>query len=100
RYGRGLADITTRHNIQIHWIRIEDLPEVLKRVQDCGLTTKAACGDDARNITGCSLAGLDVDEVCDASSLVLDASAMLIGSEEFYNLPRKYKVSITGCAVW
>lgn len=100
RYGRGLADITTRHNIQLHWIRIEDLPDVLEAVQDCGLTTLAACGDDARNITGCSLAGLDANELCDASPLVLQAAEMLVGAKEFYNLPRKYKVSITGCRVW
>ncbi len=100
QYGRGLLDITTRHNFQLHWIRIEDLPAVLERVRDAGLTTLAACGDDARNITGCSLAGLDADEICDASPLVVEAAAMLVGAEEFYNLPRKYKVSISGCRVW
>ena len=100
QYGRGIADITTRHNFQLHWIQIEDLPTLLERVQAAGLTTLAACGDDARNITGCSLAGLDADELCDASPLVMRAAEMLVGAEEFYNLPRKYKVCITGCRVW
>lgn len=100
RYARGTADITVRHNIQLHWIRIEDLPIVLETLWSCGLTTLAACGDDARNITGCPLAGFDADEICDASPLVLDASRLLAGNPEFYNLPRKFKVCITGCRVW
>jgi sulfite reductase (ferredoxin) len=100
RYARGTADITVRHNIQLHWIRIEDLPAVLEALHRCGLTTIAACGDDARNITGCPLAGLDDDEICDASPLVLEATRLLAGNPEFYNLPRKYKVCITGCRVW
>jgi sulfite reductase (ferredoxin) len=73
---------------------------VLEALHRCGLTTIAACGDDARNITGCPLAGLDDDEICDASPLVLEATRLLAGNPEFYNLPRKYKVCITGCRVW
>jgi len=60
----------------------------------------AACGDDTRNITGCPLAGLGADEICDASPLVLEADRLFIGDDQFYNLPRKFKISITGCRVW
>ncbi len=60
----------------------------------------SACGDDTRNITGCPLAGVDADEICDASPLVLRATQMLVGNPEFYNLPRKYKICITGCRSW
>jgi sulfite reductase (ferredoxin) len=99
-YARGVADITVRHNIQLHWIPLEALPEIFERLWRCGLTTMSACGDDTRNITGCSLAGVDADEICDASPLVLRATQLLVGNPEFYNLPRKYKISITGCRSW
>ncbi|MGA8213232.1 MAG: nitrite/sulfite reductase, partial [Candidatus Sulfotelmatobacter sp.] len=65
-----------------------------------GLNTMGACGDVTRNITGCPVAGVDADEICDASSLALEADRMLAGNAEFYNLPRKFKISITGCRVW
>jgi sulfite reductase (ferredoxin) len=100
RYARGLADITVRQNIQLHWITIKDLPEVLEALFDSGLTSRSTCGDVTRNITGCPLAGLDAHELCDASPLVFQADQMLAGAEEFYNLPRKYKISISGCRDW
>ena len=59
-----------------------------------------ACGDVVRNVTGCPVAGVDHDEIVDASPLVLEASQLLAGNAEFYNLPRKFKISITGCRVW
>ena len=89
-----------RHNIQLHWISVEALPEIFERLWRCGLTTMSACGDDTRNITGCPLAGVDAEEMCDASPLVLRATQMLVGNPEFYNLPRKYKICITGCRSW
>jgi sulfite reductase (ferredoxin) len=100
RYARGTADITTRQNIQLHWITVEDLPDVLQTLFDAGLTSRGTCGDVTRNITGCPLAGLDAHEVCDASPLVFQADSLLAGAEEFYNLPRKYKISISGCRDW
>ena len=99
RYARGIADLTVRQNVQLHWVRIEDLPEVFQSLWRCGITTMGACGDDTRNITGCPLAGVDADEIVDASPLVHAATRMLNGNPEFYNLPRKYKISITGCRV-
>ncbi|MGA7915327.1 MAG: precorrin-3B synthase [Candidatus Acidiferrales bacterium] len=100
RHARGVADITVRQNIQLHWVTIEALPEILDRLHSVGLTTTGACGDVVRNITGCPLAGLDADEMCDASPIALELTRQLGGNSEFYNLPRKFKVSITGCHLW
>lgn len=99
-YGRGVVDITVRQNFQLHWVTIEALPELLRRLWESGLTTTAACGDDTRNITGCPLAGIDAEEICDASPLALEASRMLCGNPSYYNLPRKYKINISGCRSW
>jgi sulfite reductase (ferredoxin) len=100
QYARGIVDITVRQNIQLHWLRIEDLPDVLDKLWSAGLTTKGACGDDARNITGCPVAGVDASEVTDASRLALELNQAFAGNAEFYNLPRKFKICITGCPVW
>ena len=100
RFGRGVADITVRQNIQLHWVTPESLPEVLETLDQHGLTTLGACGDVVRNITGCPVAGVDADEICDPSPLALEASRLLAGNSEFYNLPRKFKVSLTGCRAW
>ena len=100
KYGRGVADITVRQNVQLHWVTIESLPAVLQSLWNVGLTTTGACGDVARNITGCPLAGLDGEEIIDASPLALQIDRELSGNSEFYNLPRKFKISITGCRHW
>ncbi len=100
RYARGVADITVRQNIQLHWVEIESLPAIIRALDAVGITTLGTCGDVTRNITGCPLAGADADEIADTTSLVESATAMLNGAAEFYNLPRKYKVTITGCRVW
>jgi sulfite reductase (ferredoxin) len=100
RYARGTADLTVRQNIQLHWVTIQDLPELLDGLWRAGLTTMGSCGDDTRNITGCPLAGVDADEICDASSLALEANSFFVGNGDFYNLPRKFKICITGCNVW
>ncbi len=100
KYARGGADITVRQNIQLHWIAIEDLPEILESLWRVGLTTTGSCGDDTRNITGCPLAGIDASELIDASPLAAQATRMLVGDARFYNLPRKFKVTITGCRDW
>ncbi len=100
KYARGSADLTVRQNIQLHWVTIQDLPELLDGLWRAGLTTMGSCGDDTRNITGCPLAGVDADEICDASALALEANRFFVGNGDFYNLPRKFKVCITGCHVW
>jgi sulfite reductase (ferredoxin) len=100
KYAGGIADITVRQNIQLHWITIKDLPEVLETLFETGLTSIATCGDVTRNITGCPLAGLHAHELCDASPLVEEAVQLLVNNSDFYNLPRKYKISISGCPDW
>jgi sulfite reductase (ferredoxin) len=100
RHARGVADITVRQNIQLHWVTVDALPDVIETLSAAGLTTIGACGDVARNVTGCPLAGFDAHEFCDASPLALEINRDLGGNSEFYNLPRKFKISITGCRSW
>ena len=100
RHARGSADFTVRQNIQLHWLTIESIPEAIDELEKVGLFTRGACGDVVRNVTGCPIAGVAADEICDASPLVLEAANLLAGNSEFYNLPRKFKISITGCPVW
>jgi sulfite reductase (ferredoxin) len=100
RHGRGVADITVRQNFQLHWVTLEALPDVFRALWLQGVTTMGSCGDVTRNVTGCPVAGLDADELIDASPIVLEATRMLNGNPAFYNLPRKFKVSISGCRAW
>jgi sulfite reductase (ferredoxin) len=98
--GNGVADITVRQNVQLHWVRIESVPELLDRLRSVGLSTTGACGDVPRNITGCPLAGVHAHELADIRPLVEALEKELAGNSEFYNLPRKFKVSITACPDW
>ena len=100
KHGRNLVDITVRQAIQLHWLTIEDLPQIIDRLDAAGLSPRGACGDVVRNVTGCPLAGLDADELIDAFPFAIAAAGDLNGNSELYNLPRKFKVSITGCSVW
>ncbi len=100
RFGRSVADITVRQNIQLHWLTIESIPEVMEVLGAVGLSPKGACGDVVRNVTGCPLAGVSHDEIYDASALSLEVAHLLTGNSDYYNLPRKFKVAITGCPVW
>jgi len=100
RYARNLADITTRQNIQLHWLTIESLPEIVDALTAVGLSPKGACGDVVRNVTGCPLAGLHRHEIIDASPLAVEIAHKLTANPEFYNLPRKFKISVTGCPEW
>ncbi len=100
KYARNLADITTRQNIQLHWLTIGSLVEVVDALTAVGLSPKGACGDVVRNVTGCALAGLDSHELIDASPIAQDIAHKLTANPEFYNLPRKFKISATGCPLW
>ena len=100
RYARSIADLTVRQNIQLHWLTIEAIPEIMEALGAVGLSPKGACGDVTRNITGCPLAGIAAEQLCDASSLAVEAARMLSANDDFYNLPRKFKISITGCPAW
>ncbi|HEY8341147.1 MAG TPA: nitrite/sulfite reductase [Egibacteraceae bacterium] len=97
-YGRDLADVTDRQNIQLHWIRIEDVPAIWEHLEAVGLTSAMACGDVPRGFLGCPVAGLDPTEVIDATAALEATKKRAVGNPEFGNLPRKYKTSISGCA--
>jgi len=97
RHGRGVADITDRQNVQLHWIRIEDVPAIWERIEAAGLTTQEACGDTPRVVMGCPLAGVTADEVLDATPQIRAVASRFVGDPAFSNLPRKYKTSISGC---
>jgi sulfite reductase (ferredoxin) len=97
-YGRDLADITDRQNIQLHWIRIEDVPTIWAKLEEVGLQTTEACGDVPRVMLGCPVEGVSADSVIDASGILRELVERFVGNPEFSNLPRKYKTSISGCA--
>ena len=99
-HGRNLADITTRQAIQLHWLTIDALPAIIETLYSVGLSPKGACGDVVRNVTGCPVAGLDHEELIDASPLARAVACEVNGNTEFYNLPRKFKITVTGCPVW
>jgi len=99
RFGKGLADVTVRQNIQLHWVRIGDIPAILEALDRVGLTTTDACGDTVRNIISCPVAGVDSDEHYDVTPLIRQVNAFFVGNRDFSNLPRKFKIAITGCAV-
>lgn len=100
RFGRDVVDITTRQAVQLHWIRIEDIPVILGELKEVGMDTAGGCGDIMRNITGCPLAGLAEDEVFDASKELNEIDNFFTRNPEFSNLPRKYKMSVSGCSSW
>jgi sulfite reductase (ferredoxin) len=98
-YGRDLADVTDRQNVQFHWLRIEDVPAVWTRLEEVGLSSQEACGDVPRNILGCPVAGLDAAEILDASATLHATNALATSREDLANLPRKFKTAISGCAL-
>ena len=98
KYARGTADVTDRQNIQLHWIEIESVPAIWEALEAVGLSTTEACGDTPRVILGCPLAGLDTDELIDATPEIAAITEHYIGDPELSNLPRKFKSSVSGCA--
>jgi sulfite reductase (ferredoxin) len=96
-FGHDIADVTDRQNIQLHWIRLVDVPEIWERLEAVGLQTTEACGDTPRNILGCPLAGVDADEIIDGTPFLIQLNDRIVGDPEFSNLPRKFKPSVTGC---
>lgn len=98
-FARDTADISDRQNIQLHWVRIEDVPEIWRRLESVGLSTTEACGDCPRTMLGSPVAGIDKAEIVDGSSALDIIKREYIGSPEFSNLPRKYKTAISGSPV-
>jgi ferredoxin-nitrite reductase len=96
-FGNGYVDWTTRQSIQLHWIKLEDIPEIFDKLESVGLSTQQACGDSWRNIVGCPVAGKDKHEHVDALPVAMELNETFKGNDDHSNLPRKWKVSVTGC---
>jgi sulfite reductase beta subunit-like hemoprotein len=97
RYGNNSGELTTRQNIQLHWIRLDTVPEIFTTLEQTGLTTVCGCGDTVRNITGCPVAGLERDELFDATVIVTETARFFSGNREYSDLPRKHKITIATC---
>lgn len=96
-YGRNEAELTTRQGIQLHWVPLDRLNDVMTDLEAVGLTTNGGEGDTVRNITGCPVAGLTADEEFDVTPVLKDAAAYFYGNETYSNLPRKHKYTISAC---
>ena len=97
RCSRGKADVTTRQNLQLRWLRIEDAPWALQRLAAAGLNTQQSGMDNVRNVVGCPLAGLDADELIDTRPLAARLQQAIVGHKGYSNLPRKFNLAIGGC---
>ncbi|MFI7275550.1 nitrite/sulfite reductase [Streptomyces sp. NPDC049879] len=95
-FARGTADITDRQNIQYHWIRIEDMPEIWRRLEGVGLSTTEACGDTPRVIVGSPVAGIAADEIIDGTPAIDAILRRVVGNKAYSNLPRKFKTAVSG----
>jgi sulfite reductase (ferredoxin) len=95
-FARDTADISDRENVQYHWIQVEDMPEIWRRLDEVGLQTTEACGDCPRVVLGSPLAGESLDEVIDGTPAINEIVKRYIGKPEYSNLPRKFKTAISG----
>ena len=96
-HGRDQGEITTRQNIQLHYITLDRFPEILDQLKHAGVTTMGGCGDVVRNIAGCPVAGIDRDELFDATGVISEAATFFYGNREYSDLPRKHKITIAAC---
>jgi ferredoxin-nitrite reductase len=96
-FGNNFLDPTTRQDVQMHWLKMGDVPEIWRRLEEVGITTVQACGDSARNVLCCPVSGLGREEVIDAYPVAQAISDYFTGNREYANLPRKFKMSVTGC---
>ena len=95
-FARDTADISDRQNIQLHWIEVESVPEIWRRLETVGLSTTEACGDTPRVVLGSPLAGVAADELLDSTRAVEAITSRYLGDPEYANLPRKFKSAVTG----
>ena len=95
-YARGTADVTDRQNIQYHWIRIEDVPDIWERLGSVGLGSTEACGDTPRVVLGSPVAGVAADEIIDGTPAINEIVSRFVGDPELANLPRKFKTAVSG----
>jgi len=96
-YGRNQGELTTRQNIQLHYITLDRFQEIFAKLKAAGLTTLGGCGDVVRNITGCPVGGVNREEHFDVSALLTEAAAFFYGNRDYSDLPRKHKITISAC---
>jgi sulfite reductase beta subunit-like hemoprotein len=97
RFGKGYTELTTRQNVQLHFLQLRDVPEILRDLSAVGITTAGACGDAVRNVTGCPLGGILAVEAFDVTPFLREAAAFFATTPEYLNLPRKHKITIAAC---
>jgi len=97
KYAQGVGHVTTRQDIQYHYVTIEDVPRVLRELENVGITTREACGNSVRNVTACPLAGICSKEVFDVGPHALSLAQHLLRNPKSQDLPRKFKISVSGC---
>jgi ferredoxin-nitrite reductase len=95
-FGNGWLDLTTRQSIQLHWLRLEDVPDVFEKLEAAGVSTRSSGGDTMRNTTGCPTAGKDAREVIDTAPLLDRFDEELRGDDSLASMPRKFNISVTG----
>jgi ferredoxin-nitrite reductase len=96
-FGRGYAELTTRQNIQLHWIRLADLPPVFEVLGRAGFTMAGGCGDTVRNVTGCPVSGIAASELFDVRPILTGVARFFYGNREYSDLPRKHKITLAAC---
>jgi ferredoxin-nitrite reductase len=96
-FGNNFLDLTTRQDVQMHWLKMGDIPEIWRKLEEVDMTTVQACGDSARNVLCCPVSGLGREEAIDAYPVAQAISGYFTGNREYANLPRKFKMSVTGC---
>jgi len=97
-YSTGRGHLTTRENVQFHFVKLEKVPAAMRLLADCGLTTREACGNTVRNVTACPVAGICPGEAFDVTPYALGVSRYLLRHPDFHDLPRKFKIAFSGCA--
>src|SRR5215471_21680655 len=98
RFGRDYTELSTRQNVQLHWLQIKHFNEVFAAMDAVGLTSLGGCGDSVRNITGCPVAGLDADELFDCRPELDEVVQYFLRERDYFDLPRKHKITISTCA--
>lgn len=98
RHGRSAGELTTRQTVQLHYLELGSLPQVLAELGEVGLTTAGGCGDAVRNVTGCPVHGVDLNELFDVTPVVDEVVSFFYGNPDYFDLPRKHKITISACA--
>ena len=96
-YSTGRGHVTTRENCQFHFVKLENVPSIMRLLADAGLTTREACGNTVRNVTSCPLAGICPTEAFDVTPYALGTTRFFLRHPEFHDLPRKFKIAFSGC---